>query len=189
MAYFETVNKISYEGSRSTNPYAFKFYNPKEVVAGKTMEEHLKFAMAYWHTLTAGGSDPFGAETAIRSWDKLSGLDKAKARAEAAFEFMDKMDLPYFCFHDVDIAPEGASLREFYSNIDTIVDILEQGMKTSGKKLLWNTANMFTNPRYMHGAGSTPNADVFAHAAAQVKKGLEVGKRLGASNYVFWGGK
>ncbi|MEK5239795.1 xylose isomerase [Paenibacillus sp. FSL L8-0470] len=189
MAYFETVSKISYEGSRSTNPFAFKFYNPKEIVAGKTMEEHLKFAMAYWHTLTAGGSDPFGAETAIRSWNHLSGLDKAKARAEAAFEFMEKMDLPYYCFHDVDIAPEGASLREFYSNIDTIVDILEQGMKTSGKKLLWNTANMFTNPRYMHGAGSTPNADVFAHAAAQVKKGLEVGKRLGAQNYVFWGGR
>lgn len=189
MAYFETVSKISYEGSRSTNPFAFKFYNPKEIVAGKTMEEHLKFAMAYWHTLTAGGSDPFGAETAVRSWNHLSGLDKAKARAEAAFEFMEKMDLPYYCFHDVDIAPEGASLREFYSNIDTIVDILEQGMKTSGKKLLWNTANMFTNPRYMHGAGSTPNADVFAHAAAQVKKGLEVGKRLGAQNYVFWGGR
>lgn len=189
MAYFETVSKISYEGSRSTNPFAFKFYNPKEIVVSKTMEEHLKFAMAYWHTLTAGGSDPFGAETAIRSWNHLSGLDKAKARAEAAFEFMEKMDLPYYCFHDVDIAPEGASLREFYSNIDTIVDILEQGMKTSGKKLLWNTANMFTNPRYMHGAGSTPNADVFAHAAAQVKKGLEVGKRLGAQNYVFWGGR
>lgn len=189
MAYFETVGNISYEGSRSTNPYAFKFYNPKEIVAGKTMEEHLKFAMAYWHTLTAGGSDPFGAETAVRSWDKLSGLDKAKARAEAAFEFMEKMNLQYYCFHDVDIAPEGASLREFYSNIDTIVDLLEQGMKSSGKKLLWNTANMFTNPRYMHGAGSTPNADVFAHAAAQVKKGLEVGKRLGADNYVFWGGR
>ncbi|KWX77808.1 xylose isomerase [Paenibacillus riograndensis] len=189
MVYFESVGKISYEGSRSTNPYAFKFYNPKEIVAGKTMEEHLKFAMAYWHTLTAGGSDPFGAETAVRAWDKLSTLDKAKARAEAAFEFMEKMDLHYYCFHDVDIAPEGASLREFYSNIDTIVDILEQGMKASGKKLLWNTANMFTNPRYMHGAGSTCNADVYAHAAAQVKKGLEVGKRLGADNYVFWGGR
>ncbi|MBW4083737.1 xylose isomerase [Paenibacillus sp. S150] len=189
MAYFETVGKVSYEGSRSTNPYAFKFYNPKEIVAGKTMEEHLKFAMAYWHTLTAGGSDPFGAETAVRAWDKLGALDKAKARAEAAFEFMEKMDLPYYCFHDVDIAPEGASLREFYSNIDTITDILEQGMKASGKKLLWNTANMFTNPRYMHGAGSTCNADVYAHAAAQVKKGLEVGKRLGAQNYVFWGGR
>ncbi|MNH99770.1 Xylose isomerase [compost metagenome] len=189
MAYFESVGKISYEGSRSTNPYAFKFYNPKEIVAGKTMEEHLKFAMAYWHTLTAGGSDPFGAETAVRAWDKLNTLDKAKARAEAAFEFMEKMNLHYYCFHDVDIAPEGASLREFYSNIDTIVDILEQGMKASGKKLLWNTANMFTNPRYMHGAGSTCNADVYAHAAAQVKKGLEVGKRLGADNYVFWGGR
>jgi len=189
MAYFETVNKISYEGSRSTNPYAFKSYNPKEIIAGKTMEEHMRFSMAYWHTLTAGGADQFGAETAVRSWNNLSVLDKAKARAEAAFEFMEKMDLPFFCFHDVDIAPEGANLREFYKNIDTIVDILAQGMKTSGKKLLWNTANMFTNPRYMHGAGSTCNADVFAHAAAQVKKGLDVGKLLGSENYVFWGGR
>ncbi|MCL6604512.1 MAG: xylose isomerase [Paenibacillus sp.] len=189
MAYFDTVGKISYEGSRSTNPFAFKFYNPEEIVAGKSMEEHLRFAMAYWHTLTAGGSDPFGAETAVRGWNHLNELDKAKARVEAAFEFLEKMNLPYYCFHDLDIAPEGASLREFHKNIDTIVDLLGQGMKTSGKKLLWNTANMFTNPRYMHGAGSTCNADVFAHAAAQVKKGLEVGKLLGSENYVFWGGR
>lgn len=189
MAYFDTVGKISYEGSRSTNPFAFKFYNPEEIVAGKTMEEHLRFSMAYWHTLTAGGSDPFGAETAVRGWNHLSGMDKAKARVEAAFEFLEKMNLPFFCFHDVDIAPEGDTLREFYSNIDTITDLIAQGMKTSGKKLLWNTANMFTNPRYMHGAGSTCNADVFAHAAAQVKKGLEVGKMLGSENYVFWGGR
>ncbi|KGE20991.1 xylose isomerase [Paenibacillus wynnii] len=189
MAYFETVGKISYEGSRSTNPFAFKFYNPEEIVAGKSMEEHLRFAMAYWHTLTAGGSDPFGAETAIRGWNHLTGMDKAKARVEATFEFLDKMNLPYYCFHDLDIAPEGESLREFHSNIDTIVDLLGQGMKTSGKKLLWNTANMFTNPRYVHGAGSACNADVFAHAAAQVKKGLEVGKLLGSENYVFWGGR
>ena len=189
MAYFNNISKVEYEGSKSTNPYAFKFYNPTEVVAGKTMEEHLRFAMAYWHTLTAGGSDPFGADTAVRPWGNYSGMDLAKARVEAGFEFMEKMNLPYFCFHDVDIAPEGSSLREFYSNIDTIVDSIEDHMKSTGKKLLWNTANMFTNPRFMHGAGTTCNADVYAHAAAQIKKGLEVGKRLGAENYVFWGGR
>lgn len=189
MAYFNNVSKVEYEGSQSTNPYAFKFYNPTEVVAGKTMEEHLRFAMAYWHTLTAGGSDPFGADTAVRPWGSHSGMDLAKARVEAGFEFMEKLNLPYFCFHDVDIAPEGSNLREFYSNIDTIVDSIEDHMKSTGKKLLWNTANMFTNPRFMHGAGTTCNADVYAHAAAQVKKGLEVGKRLGAENYVFWGGR
>lgn len=189
MAYFNNISKVEYEGSQSTNPYAFKFYNPTEVVAGKTMEEHLRFAMAYWHTLTAGGSDPFGADTAVRPWGSYSGMDLAKARVEAGFEFMEKLNLPYFCFHDVDIAPEGSNLREFYSNIDTIVDSIEDHMKSTGKKLLWNTANMFTNPRFMHGAGTTCNADVYAHAAAQVKKGLEVGKRLGAENYVFWGGR
>ena len=189
MAYFNNISKVEYEGDQSTNPYAFKFYNPTEVVAGKTMEEHLRFAMAYWHTLTAGGSDPFGADTAVRPWGNYSGMDLAKARVEAGFEFMEKMNLPYFCFHDVDIAPEAADLREFYSNIDTIVDSIEDHMKSTGKKLLWNTANMFTNPRFMHGAGTTCNADVYAHAAAQVKKGLEVGKRLGAENYVFWGGR
>jgi len=149
----------------------------------------LRFGMAYWHTMVAGGADPFGVNTAVRPWDSYTGLDLAKARAEALFELMDKLDMPYFCFHDVDIAPEGDSLREFYSNIDTIVDLLEGYMKQSGKKLLWNTANMFSNPRFMHGAASTSNADVYAHAAAQIKKGLEVGKRLGAENYVFWGGR
>ncbi len=189
MAYFANIEKITYEGVQSKNPYAFKFYNPTQVIAGKTMEEHLRFGMAYWHTMVAGGADPFGVNTAVRPWDSYTGLDLAKARAEALFELMDKLDMPYFCFHDVDIAPEGDSLREFYSNIDTIVDLLEGYMKQSGKKLLWNTANMFSNPRFMHGAASTSNADVYAHAAAQIKKGLEVGKRLGAENYVFWGGR
>jgi xylose isomerase len=189
MAHFENVGKIAYEGSKSTNPYSFKFYNPEEVVAGKTMEEHFRFGMAYWHTLTAGGSDPFGANTAVRSWDKYSDMDLAKIRVEAAFEFMEKMSLPFFCFHDVDIAPEGNSLKEFHSNLDVIVGLIEEKMKATGKKLLWNTANMFTNPRYVHGAASTCNADVYAHAAAQIKKGIEVGKRLGAENYVFWGGR
>lgn len=189
MAYFANIEKITYEGVQSKNPYAFKFYNPTQVIAGKTMEEHLRFGMAYWHTMVAGGADPFGVNTAVRPWDSYTGLDLAKARAEALFELMDKLDMPYFCFHDVDIAPEGDSLREFYSNIDTIVDLLEGYMKQSDKKLLWNTANMFSNPRFMHGAASTSNADVYAHAAAQIKKGLEVGKRLGAENYVFWGGR
>lgn len=189
MAYFEQVSKINFEGKQSNNPFAFKFYNPQEVVAGKTMEEHLRFSMAYWHTLVAGGSDPFGVETVERPWSKFSGLDLAKARVEAAFELLDKLNLPYFAFHDVDIAPEGGSLKEFYSNLDTIVDLIEEHMKTTGKKLLWNTANMFSHPRYLHGAATTCNADVYAHAAAQIKKGLEVGKRLGADNYVFWGGR
>lgn len=189
MAYFENVSKVKYEGKNSSNPYAFKWYNPEEVVAGKTMEEHFKFSMAYWHTLTAGGSDPFGVNTAVRPWDHLTGMELAKARVEAAFELMEKLNLPYFAFHDVDIAPEGASLKEFHSNLDTIVDLIEQQMKATGKKLLWNTANMFSNPRYVHGAATTCNADVYAHAAAQIKKGLEVGKRLGAENYVFWGGR
>lgn len=189
MAYYENVGKVAYEGSQSQNPFAFKFYNADEVVLGKKMSEHLKFAMAYWHTLTAEGSDPFGATTAIRPWHSYSGIDLAKARVEAGFEFMDKMGLEYFCFHDIDITPEGSSLKEFFANIDTIVDLIESNMKSSGKKLLWNTANMFTNPRFVHGAASTCNADVYAHAAAQIKKGLEVGKRLGGENYVFWGGR
>ncbi|TKH46395.1 xylose isomerase [Paenibacillus terrae] len=189
MVYFEQVSKINFEGKQSDNPFAFKFYNPQEIVAGKTMEEHLRFSMAYWHTLVAGGSDPFGVETAERPWSKFTGLDLAKARVEAAFELLDKLNLPYFAFHDVDIAPEGASLKEFYSNLDTIVDLIEEHMKATGKKLLWNTANMFSHPRYLHGAATTCNADVYAHAAAQIKKGLEVGKRLGADNYVFWGGR
>ncbi len=189
MAYFADIERVQYEGVQSKNPYAFKFYNPTQVVAGKTMEEHLRFGMAYWHTLVAGGADPFGVETASRPWGSYTGMDLAKARVEALFELLDKLSIPYFCFHDVDIAPEGDSLREFYNNIDTIVELIEQNMKQTGKKLLWNTANMFSNPRFMHGAASTCNADVYAHAAAQIKKGLEVGKRLGAENYVFWGGR
>lgn len=189
MAYFESVSKIGYEGPNSMNPYAFKWYNPDEVVAGKKMAEHFKFSMVYWHTLTAGGSDPFGTATAVRSWNDLQGMELAKARVEAAFELMDKLNIEYFAFHDVDIAPEGANLQQFYANLDTIVDLIEAQMKATGKKLLWNTANMFTNPRYMHGAATTCNADVYAHAAAQIKKGLEIGKRLGGANYVFWGGR
>ncbi|MDF2726020.1 MAG: xylA2 [Paenibacillus sp.] len=189
MSYFFSVPNIEYEGAASTNAFAFKHYNPDAVVVGKTMREHLRFAVAYWHTLTAGGADPFGAGTAVRSWDRLSGMDLAKARVEAAFELLVKLKVPFFCFHDRDIAPEGDTLQETNRNLDTIVDIIKEHMKATGVKLLWNTANMFTHPRFVHGAGTTSNADVYAYAAAQVKKGLEVGKELGAENYVFWGGR
>ncbi|MFC6465747.1 xylose isomerase [Marinilactibacillus sp. GCM10026970] len=190
MAYFDNINKIQYEGATSKDPLAFKFYNPTEKVGDKTMEEILRFGVAYWHTFTEDLSDPFGAGTALRPWDKYSDpMDKAKARVEAAFELFEKLGVPYFCFHDFDIAPEGSSLKETLENQDIIVDMFEDYMKDSKVKLLWNTVNNFSHPRFVHGAATSNNADVFAYAAAKVKKGLEVGKRLGAENYVFWGGR
>ncbi|MFD2672671.1 xylose isomerase [Marinicrinis sediminis] len=189
MSYFNHIQRIQYEGRNSDNPLAFKHYNPEEVIAGKPMKEHLRFAVSYWHTMTGGGSDPFGSDTALRKWDGLTGLDLAKARVEAGFEFFDKIQAPYFCFHDVDIAPEGRRLKESNENLDVIVGLIKQGMKDTGVKLLWNTANLFSNPRYVHGAATSPNAEVVAYAAAQVKKGLEVALELGAENYVFWGGR
>ncbi|GIN61616.1 xylose isomerase [Robertmurraya siralis] len=189
MSYFNGISKIQFEGSTSTNPFAFKHYNPEEKIAGKTMEETLRFAVAYWHTFTFEGTDPFGAGSMLRPWDHLTGMDQAKARVEAAFEFFEKLNVPYFCFHDVDIAPEGNTLAETYRNLDEIVAMLKEYIKTSKTKLLWNTANNFTHPRWLHGAATSPNADVFAYAAAKVKKGLEIAKELDAENYVFWGGR
>ncbi|MCA1294888.1 xylose isomerase [Paenibacillus sp. alder61] len=189
MSYFKNIGKIQYEGAGSNNPLAFKHYNENEVVLGKSMKEHLRFAVAYWHTLTMNGSDPFGQGNMIRPWETVSGLDLAKARVEVNFEFLEKLGAPYYCFHDVDVAPEGATLRESNQNLDVIVAKLKEGMQSTGIKLLWNTANMFSNPRYVHGAATTSNADVFAYAAAQVKKGLETAVELGAENYVFWGGR
>ncbi|WP_019534668.1 xylose isomerase [Paenibacillus ginsengihumi] len=189
MGYFGDVKPIQYEGRESTNPLAFKFYNPDQVVLGKTMREHLRFAVAYWHSFTGSGTDPFGAGTAIRGWDAYSGMDLAKARVEACFELLNILGADFFCFHDRDIAPEGDTLQETNRNLDEIVALIKENMKATGKKLLWNTANMFTNPRFLHGAATTNHADVFAYAAAQVKKALEHGKELGAENYVFWGGR
>ncbi|MRG87513.1 xylose isomerase [Salinibacillus xinjiangensis] len=189
MAYFENIKPVKFEGANSSNPFSFKFYNPEEKVGNKTMEEHLRFAVSYWHTFTFDGSDPFGSGNMKRPWDYLKGMDLAKARVEAAFEFFEKMNVPYFCFHDIDIAPEGDNLKGTLENLDTVVDMIEEYMKTSKTKLLWNTANMFTHPRFVHGAATSNNADVYAHAAAKVKKGLEIGKRLGGENYVFWGGR
>ncbi|WP_243494520.1 xylose isomerase [Priestia aryabhattai] len=187
--YFESVNKVLYEGKDSKNPLAFKYYNPEEVVGGKTMKDQLRFSVAYWHTFTADGTDPFGAATMQRSWDRYDGMDLAKARVEAAFQFFETLNVPFFAFHDRDIAPEGSTLQETNKNLDVIVTMIKEYMQTSNVKLLWNTANMFTNPRFVHGAATSCNADVFAYAAAQVKKGLETAKELGAENYVFWGGR
>ncbi|MEB2266609.1 xylose isomerase [Priestia megaterium] len=187
--YFESANKVLYEGKDSKNPLAFKYYNPEEVVGGKTMKDQLRFSVAYWHTFTADGTDPFGAATMQRSWDRYNGMDLAKARVEAAFQLFETLNVPFFAFHDRDIAPEGSTLQETNKNLDVIVTMIKEYMQTSNVKLLWNTANMFTNPRFVHGAATSCNADVFAYAAAQVKKGLETAKELGAENYVFWGGR
>lgn len=187
--FYPNIPKIRYEGSKSKNPLSFRFYNPEEVVAGKTMRDHLRFAMSYWHTMVAEGTDIFGSGTIDKKYGATDPLEQAKNKARASFELMDKLDIDFFCFHDRDIAPEGATLEESNKNLDAIADVLEEGMKKYNKKLLWGTANLFSNRRYMNGAGTSPNADVFAYAAAQIKKALEVTVRLGGEGYVFWGGR
>lgn len=188
--YFPEVGKIEYKGRKSEDPLSFKHYNPEETVGSSTMSEQLRFSVAYWHSFTARGADPFGAKTITRLWDEIDDpMERAKARAEAAFEFMGKMGLDYFCFHDRDVAPPGNTLAETNDNLDEIVSRIEELMEDYDVDLLWGTANLFEHPRYAHGAATSPNADVFAYASAQVKKALEVTKRLGGSNYVFWGGR
>ncbi len=189
MRYFATIDKIPFEGRNSNNPLAFKYYEADKVIAGKPMKEHLRFALSYWHTLTGEGADMFGNGTFERPWDKLEGMELAKARASAAFELMSKLGIEYFCFHDLDIAPEGNSLKEKLDNLDTIVNHIEALMKETGIKLLWGTTNAFSHPRFVHGAATSCNADVFAFAAAQVKKAMDITKKLGGENYVFWGGR
>lgn len=187
---FKGIDKIKYEGKDSTNPLSFKYYNAEEKIGNKTMKEHLRFAVSYWHTFVAGGNDPFGDATMIRPWNNIEDeMDLAKERVRANFEFMDKLGVEYFCFHDRDIAPEGKTLKETNENLDIIVDMIEEYMEKTGKKLLWGTANMFNHPRFVHGAATSCNADVFAYAAAQVKKAMEITKRLKGENYVFWGGR
>lgn len=191
MGYLDNIQKIKFEGSKSKNPFAFKYYNPEEVILGKKMKDHLKFSMAYWHTFTYMGVDPFGKETMERPWDieNQDPMERAKVRVKVAFEFMEKLGLEYFCFHDVDIAPQGDTLKDTNENLDVIVDLIEKEMKRTGIKLLWGTANLFSHKRFMHGASTSPNADVFAYAAAQVKKALEITKRLDGAGYTFWGGR
>ncbi len=189
MSIFANIPTIPYEGPESKNPLAFRYYNADRVVAGKPMREHLKFAMSYWHTLTADGTDMFGVGTQDKLFGGTDPMEIAKLRVEAGFELMQKLGVPYFCFHDRDIAPEGESLAEFQANLDVIVDLIEQKMRETGIKCLWGTANCFSRPRYMHGAGTSPNVDSFAFAAAQIKKAMDITHRLGGTGYVFWGGR
>jgi xylose isomerase len=190
MPAFPEIEKIRYEGPDSRNPLAFRWYDENEVVEGKSMKDHLRFAVVYWHTFRGTGSDPFGSATMVRPWDDgTSSVENAQNRVRAAFELIDKLGAPYYAFHDRDVAPEGTSLSETNKNLDAVVKVLKEEQQRTGIKLLWGTANMFSHPRYMHGAATTCNADVFAYAASQVKKCLEVTKELGGENYVFWGGR
>ena len=190
MAAFPEIGKIQYEGPTSKNPLAFRHYNAEEVVAGCAMKDHLRFSVAYWHTFRGGGADPFGAPTALRPWDDGSeSVENAIQRVRVAFEFFEKLGNPFYAFHDRDIAPEGSSLAETNRNLDAVVKVLREEQGRTGVQLLWGTANLFSNPRFMHGASTSSNADAFAFAAAQVKKCLEVTHELGGSGYVFWGGR
>lgn len=188
--YFDKIGKVKYEGENSTNPFAFKHYDANQVILGKTMAEHLRLAVCYWHTFCWNGNDMFGVGSLDRSWQKNADpLAGAKQKADIAFEFFTKLGIPYYCFHDVDVAPEGSSFKEYLNNFHTIVDILEKKQSETGVKLLWGTANCFTNPRYMSGASTSPNPEVFAWAAAQVFTAMNATQRLGGENYVLWGGR
>ena len=188
--YFPDINKVVYEGSESSNPLAFKFYNEDQMVAGKTMREHFRFSVCYWHTLCGTGGDPFGPGTKQFPWDESSDPMQASLdRLDAAFEFFTKLGVPFYCFHDRDIAPEGSSVEESENNLKTLINIAKQKQDESGVELLWGTANLFSNPRYMNGAATNPDFSVVAHAGAQVKGALDATIFLGGTNYVFWGGR
>ncbi|HLV83861.1 MAG TPA: xylose isomerase [Devosia sp.] len=186
--FFKGISPVKFEGANSTNPLAYRHYNKDEMVAGKTMEDHIRPAIAYWHTFAYEGGDPFGGRTFDRPWYD-NGLEGAKLKAEVAFEFFDLLDAPFFCFHDADIAPEGATLAESNRNVRAIGEIFAKKMQSSRTKLLWGTANLFSNRRYMAGAATNPDPEVFAYAAAQVKNVLELTHELGGENYVLWGGR
>ena len=188
--YFKNVPKIQFEGPKSKNPFAFKHYDADEVVAGKTMKEHLRFGAAYWHVMRNELGDPFGEGTALMPWDDQSdSLKNALNRVPVFFEFLDKIGIDYYCFHDRDIAPEGASLAETHSNLAAVTDELEKYQKQTGKKLLWGTACLFSHPRYAQGGGTSPSADVFAYSASQIKHAMDATHRLGGEGYTFWGGR
>ena len=188
--FFKGIGKINFEGKTSDNPFAFKYYDENMVVAGKTMKEHFRFAIAYWHTFTGVGSDPFGAPTQEFPWLASSDpYQQAKDKMDAAFEFITKIGAPYFCFHDFDLIAEGNSMAESEKRLAFITDYAQEKMKASGVKLLWGTANCFSNPRYMNGAATNPDFDVVAFAGAQIKNALDATIKLGGENYVFWGGR
>ncbi len=186
---FSSFPTVEFEGPASTNPMAYRFYNPDEVVLGKPLAEHLRFAVAYWHSLAMNGSDPFGGPTIDRPWFHGDPMAAAKRKADAAFELVRVLDLPFFTFHDRDIAPEGATLTETLKNLDTMAGYLADKMKSYKTKLLWGTANLFSHPRFMAGASTNPDPQVFAWSAATVKHCMDVTKSLGGANYVLWGGR
>jgi xylose isomerase len=188
--FFKNLPEVHYEGPESKNPLSFKYYNPDRVILGKKMSEHLPFAMAWWHNLCATGGDMFGAGTADKSFGEKPGtMEHARAKVDAGFEFMKKLGVKYFCFHDIDLIPEAATLQETNARLDEITDYILAKMKGTDIKCLWGTANMFSNPRFMNGAGSSNSVDVFCHAAAQIKKALDCTVKLGGRGYVFWGGR
>lgn len=190
MSFFPDIPKIQFEGPKSRNPFAFKQYNPDEIVAGKTMKEHCRFAAAYWHVMRNGLSDPFGGPTALMPWDDQSdSVDNALKRADVFFEFLDKTGIDYYCWHDRDIAPELGDLAKSNAALEKVTDHLLDLQKATGKKLLWGTACLFSHPRYSQGAGTSPNADVFAYGAAQVKAAMDGTLKLGGEGYTFWGGR
>ena len=187
---FKGIPKVKYEGANSKNVLAFKYYDPERKVLGKKMSEHLPFAMAWWHNLCAIGADMFGLGTANKRFGATEGtMEHAKAKVDAGFEFMEKLGIKYFCWHDVDLVPEDADINVTNSRLDEISDYILEKMKGTDIKCLWGTANMFSNPRFCNGAGSSNSADVFAFAAAQVKKALDITVKLGGRGYVFWGGR
>ena len=188
--FFQGIDRIHYEGPESENPLAFKFYDENKIVAGKTMKEHFRFSVAYWHTFCGTGGDPFGPGTKVFPWSENSDpMDAAKARLDAAFEFFTKLGVPFYCFHDRDIAPQGSNVEESRRNLEEIIDLASIKQEESGVKLLWGTANLFSDPIYMNGAITNPDFQVLAHAGAQVKSALDATIKLGGDNYVFWGGR
>lgn len=190
MAAFPDVPKIQYEGPQSKNPLAFRHYQAEELVEGKKMKDHLRFSAAYWHTMRGSGSDPFGPGTMLRPWEgPQDTVANAQNRVRVFFEFLDKAGMDFFCFHDRDIAPEGDTLRETNAILDKVVDRIEERQADTGVKLLWNTSSLFTNRRFLSGAATSPFAEIYAYAGGQLKHSLEIAKRLGAENYVFWGGR
>ncbi len=188
--YFKGISRIKYEGKDSDNPMAFRYYNPKQRVGKKTMEEHFRFAIAYWHTFCGTGGDPFGPGTKNFPWSTATDpVQRAKDKMDAAFEFITKIGAPFYCFHDYDLVEEGATLKESEKRLHSIVDYAKEKQKASGVKLLWGTANLFSNPRYMNGAATNPDFNVVCHAASQVKNAIDATIELGGSGYTFWGGR
>ncbi|WP_295895697.1 xylose isomerase [uncultured Vibrio sp.] len=188
--FFKNIGNVKFEGKESTNPMAFRHYDADKMILGKSMKEHLRFAACYWHNFRWAGADIFGDGTFDHEWLKVSDpMEQARVKADAAFEFFSKLSVPYYCFHDTDVAPEGNSIKEYINNFQTMVDVLEQKQDETGLKLLWGTANAFSNARYMAGAGTNPDPKVFAYAATQIFNAMGATKRLGGENYVLWGGR